>query len=175
MWSSLLSSPSLPSYITANQAALSSAYAFTTDWLRVHDLPYRPANAGHFILVDFRAHIGLLEGDTREEQVAREVQLLNEFVAEGVFIAPGAVCLRSSGAKPRSTLKSFPRPQASHTRSSRQAGSALRTRFGAISSRWRCSGSRRCWSAGAPNDCKASCTFILPVSLRFAERVTLPL
>ncbi|ORY74075.1 pyridoxal phosphate-dependent transferase [Leucosporidium creatinivorum] len=89
MWSSLLASPSLPDYIELNQAALAEAYRFTTSWLRARSLPYRPAYAGHFVLVDLRQYLGPLENDLKDQQLKKEVELLEELVEEGVFLGPG--------------------------------------------------------------------------------------
>lgn len=92
LWSSLLSSPSLPTYFSLNLSALSRAYTFFTTWLRAHDIPYRPANAGHFVWCDFREIVrrtqGLKEGE--EFTVEQEIKLLNQFVKGGVYIGPGS-------------------------------------------------------------------------------------
>ncbi|GAA5987548.1 hypothetical protein JCM10908_002003 [Rhodotorula pacifica] len=105
LWSALLNSDELPSYIAQNQRALSRAYTYLTTWLMAHDLPYTPANAGHFILVDFREHVGAIarEGTLEEgkesprrekdaEESGRfrdEIVLLNRFVDGGVYMGPG--------------------------------------------------------------------------------------
>lgn len=89
MWSSLLASPALPEYIQFNQTALAEAYSFTTSWLHTRALPYRPAYAGHFVLIDLRQYVGLLNDDSKEQQLKKEVQLLEELVDEGVFLGPG--------------------------------------------------------------------------------------
>ncbi|GAA5879677.1 hypothetical protein JCM3774_002405 [Rhodotorula dairenensis] len=106
LWSALLNSDELPVYIARNQRALSRAYTYLTSWLQAHDLPYTPANAGHFVLVDFRKHVdaiacqgGLCEkGDETPprrqdaEESGRfkhEIVLLNRLVDGGVYLGPG--------------------------------------------------------------------------------------
>ncbi|GAA5822011.1 hypothetical protein JCM3770_001632 [Rhodotorula araucariae] len=92
LWSALLMSPELDNYLVANRAALSRAYAYLTAWLRAQDLPYTPANAGHFVLVDFRTHVAKAEvqGEDEADRYAREIAFLNKVVECGVYIGPGA-------------------------------------------------------------------------------------
>lgn len=105
LWSALLTSDELPSYLARNQRALSRAYTYLTSWLQAHHLPYTPANAGHFVLVDFRKHVnaiadkGVLEkgeepgrrGADAEEsgRFKHEIVLLNRLVDGGVYLGPG--------------------------------------------------------------------------------------
>ncbi|BGO96333.1 hypothetical protein NBRC10512_000333 [Rhodotorula toruloides] len=58
LWSALLTSPDLATYLDKNRQKLLRAYTYVTAWLDVHGIPYTPANAGHFVLVDFRAFVG---------------------------------------------------------------------------------------------------------------------
>ncbi|KAG0657426.1 hypothetical protein C6P46_006500 [Rhodotorula mucilaginosa] len=99
LWSALLTSDDLPSYLAQNRRALSRAYTYVTSWLRAHHLPYTPANAGHFVLVDFRKHLEAVTNDRVLEKGGREparkeandeVALLNRFVDGGVYLGPGA-------------------------------------------------------------------------------------
>lgn len=116
LWSALLESPELPDYLAMNRRALSKAYKYVTAWLEAHNLPYTPANAGHFVLVDLRTHVGqvqldggthgAVDGDTdegdpfperrKEEDEAgefkQEIAFLNKLVDEGVYLGPGAPC-----------------------------------------------------------------------------------
>lgn len=87
LWSSILVNPT--EYIKLNQAALKEAYTFATDWLKTRQISYRPAHAGHFVLIDLREYLGLSSSENEEKQVAKEVELLNEFVEEGVYVGPG--------------------------------------------------------------------------------------
>ncbi|GAA6050492.1 hypothetical protein NBRC10513_008149 [Rhodotorula toruloides] len=116
LWSALLESPELPDYLAKNRQVLSSAYQYVTAWLEAHDLPYTPANAGHFVLVDFRAHVkqvrlddewegaidgassGVKEADSSAErrneeeeagQFKQEIAFLNKLVDAGVYLGPG--------------------------------------------------------------------------------------
>ncbi|BGP49569.1 hypothetical protein JCM10450v2_005463 [Rhodotorula kratochvilovae] len=89
LWSALLTSPDLDTYLALNRTALSRAYAFLTAWLRAHDLPYTPANAGHFVLVDFRAHFAKAERaqvEGGQEKYACEIGFLNKVVDSGVYM-----------------------------------------------------------------------------------------
>jgi len=91
LWSALLTSPELPAYLSLNRRALSRAYAFCTAWLRAQALPYTPAHAGHFVLVDWRAHIDKVElqdGDGLSA-FAKEFAFLEQLVAGGVYLGPG--------------------------------------------------------------------------------------
>ncbi|KAL8276984.1 hypothetical protein RQP46_010619 [Phenoliferia psychrophenolica] len=85
LWSSLLTSPNLPLYLTLNQAALSSAYKFTTTWLTSHSIPFRPAHSGHFVLIDLRAFLPT----SSKTDLEGELALLAKFVSEGVYLGPG--------------------------------------------------------------------------------------
>ncbi|BGP33386.1 hypothetical protein JCM10296v2_005186 [Rhodotorula toruloides] len=116
LWSALLESPELPDYLAKNRQALSRAYKYVTAWLEAHELPYTPANAGHFVLVDFRAHIekvplddeaeGSVDGatgstdeadspaarrkdDDEAGQFKQEIAFLNKLVDAGVYLGPG--------------------------------------------------------------------------------------
>ena len=89
LWSALLTSPELPAYLSLNRRALSRAYAFCTAWLRAQALPYTPAHAGHFVLVDWRAHIDKVElqdGDGLSA-FAKEFAFLEQLVAGGVYLS----------------------------------------------------------------------------------------
>ncbi|TKA55526.1 hypothetical protein B0A53_02702 [Rhodotorula sp. CCFEE 5036] len=105
LWSALLNSDELPSYLARNQRVLSRAYTYLTTWLQAHHLPYTPANAGHFVLVDFRKHVeaiadervlekgeepGRRETDAEESgRFKHEIVLLNRLVDGGVYLGPG--------------------------------------------------------------------------------------
>ncbi|POY72182.1 hypothetical protein BMF94_4819 [Rhodotorula taiwanensis] len=108
LWSALLDSPELPSYLAQNRRALTRAYTYLTDWLKAHKLPYTPANAGHFVLVDFREHLQEVEreGERAVEEEGEnaprrrkdaeeggrfkhEIVLLNRLVDGGVYLGPG--------------------------------------------------------------------------------------
>ncbi|GAA5823567.1 hypothetical protein JCM3770_002787 [Rhodotorula araucariae] len=55
LFSSLLLSPALATFLALNQARLAAAYSRATAFLAAHGVPYRPASAGHFVWVDLRA------------------------------------------------------------------------------------------------------------------------
>lgn len=83
MWSSLLASAELPDYIRKNQEALGEAYAYVTSWLRDRSIPYRPANAGHFVLIDLRKFCA------SPASVNAEIALAQEMLQGGVYLGPG--------------------------------------------------------------------------------------
>ncbi|GJN90234.1 hypothetical protein Rhopal_003233-T1 [Rhodotorula paludigena] len=94
LWSALLTSPDLEEYLSLNRRALSRAYAYLTAWLRAQDLPYTPANAGHFVLVDYRKHVDKVEPDDNtwenvEDKFIKEIAFLNKLVDAGVYCGPG--------------------------------------------------------------------------------------
>ncbi|GAA5824944.1 hypothetical protein JCM11251_006033 [Rhodosporidiobolus azoricus] len=92
LWSALLNSPELPTYLSMNRRALSGAYAYLSAWLRAHNIPYRPANAGHFILADFRTLVSPSEGKGGQRQLSKEQEIafLNRLVDEAlVYFGPG--------------------------------------------------------------------------------------
>ncbi|BGP41492.1 hypothetical protein JCM10449v2_005480 [Rhodotorula kratochvilovae] len=69
LFSSLLLSPSLPAFLSLNQARLAAAYARATAFLAAQGVPYRPASAGHFVWVDLRAWLPRGKGDAEGEAV----------------------------------------------------------------------------------------------------------
>ncbi|GAA5983427.1 hypothetical protein JCM11641_007845 [Rhodosporidiobolus odoratus] len=97
LWSALLNSPDFPTYLSLNRRALSNAYAYLTSWLKAHNIPYRPANAGHFVLADLRhfvRKVGKVEqtesGQEGEPTRDQEIAFLNKLVEEAkVYWAPG--------------------------------------------------------------------------------------
>ncbi|BGP17694.1 hypothetical protein JCM10213v2_005733 [Rhodosporidiobolus nylandii] len=98
LWSSLLNSPDLPTYLSLNRQALSRAYTYLASWLREQNIPFRPANAGHFILADFREHVrkevtqrdAATETGHSDPSQEQEVAFLNKLVNEAkVYLGPG--------------------------------------------------------------------------------------
>lgn len=98
-----MNSDELPSYLAQNRRALSRAYTYVTSWLRAHHLPYTPANAGHFVLVNFRKHLEAVANDRvlekggeparkeeNDDEESGEVVLLNRLVDGGVYLGPGS-------------------------------------------------------------------------------------
>ncbi|KZO97243.1 PLP-dependent transferase [Calocera viscosa TUFC12733] len=54
-WASILEDEAyFAKFQKENVRRLQAAYHYTTLWLKFHDIPYIPSNAGHFLLVDFR-------------------------------------------------------------------------------------------------------------------------
>lgn len=55
LWSALLNDTKfLAEFFVENRAKLTEAYEYTTGWLQHHGLPYVPAHAAHFLMVDVR-------------------------------------------------------------------------------------------------------------------------
>ncbi|KAM0749544.1 PLP-dependent transferase [Meredithblackwellia eburnea MCA 4105] len=83
LWSALLNSPKLSTYIFENQRKLSEAYKLTTSFLKGHNIPYRKSHAALFVLIDLRAFLDREADNPELEVVAR-------FVKEGVYVSNGA-------------------------------------------------------------------------------------
>ncbi|BGP54406.1 hypothetical protein JCM8202v2_001984 [Rhodotorula sphaerocarpa] len=95
LWSALLTSTELPSYLAQNRHALMGAYTYLTNWLKAHDFKYMPAHAGHFVLVDFREQVEKIARRNEPTPASdggrfrHEISLLNQFIDNGVCINPG--------------------------------------------------------------------------------------
>ncbi|KAM0786364.1 hypothetical protein ACM66B_001834 [Microbotryomycetes sp. NB124-2] len=89
IFSALLESPELSDYIKRNQAALSESYAYTTSWLKQRNIPYSPAQAGHYVLIDLREYLVGAKGVGEADLLAGEIGLLNKMVEAGVYLGPG--------------------------------------------------------------------------------------
>jgi DNA-binding transcriptional MocR family regulator len=90
----LLNSPAdLEHFITTNQQELADAYAYATQWLQKRQIPYRAAEAGHFIWINLRSLLGLAPLDVDDfedsEKQDREWDLLAELVDHGLYLGPG--------------------------------------------------------------------------------------
>ncbi|GAA5873886.1 hypothetical protein JCM16303_002622 [Sporobolomyces ruberrimus] len=95
LWSALLNSDELGYYVEENQRRLGKGYAFLTKWLKGQGIPFREANAGHFLLADFSKVVEKVVADGKKEAEAitteQEVELLNRLVDGGVYLGPGAL------------------------------------------------------------------------------------
>ncbi|EJT98133.1 1-aminocyclopropane-1-carboxylate synthase [Dacryopinax primogenitus] len=76
-----------------NVRRLQEAYHYTTSWLKFHDIPYIPSNAGHFLLADFRKFFTNkdLEGNKlpqieQDGGRARDIALFEQLLANKVFL-----------------------------------------------------------------------------------------
>ena len=87
MWSALLVSDELPTYIKKNQEALAAGYAHVTSWLKQRGIPYIPANADHFVLIDLSAHC--FSKDRSSADATAETRLAERMLEAGVYIGPG--------------------------------------------------------------------------------------
>ncbi|GAA5870829.1 hypothetical protein JCM8547_001718 [Rhodosporidiobolus lusitaniae] len=96
LWSALLNSPDLPTYLSSNRRALSRAYLYLSSWLKAQDIPYRPTHAGHFILSDWRKHVRKVKVEEQDEEreaegpsKKQEIAFLSKLVDAGVYVGPG--------------------------------------------------------------------------------------
>ncbi|KAK4050295.1 hypothetical protein OIV83_003616 [Microbotryomycetes sp. JL201] len=88
IFSALLNSADLPDYIKRNQEALKQSYTRATQWLKQRSIPYTPAQAGHYILIDLRGYTARFK-DVAEADLDGEIELLNRMVDAGVYLGPG--------------------------------------------------------------------------------------
>ncbi len=91
LWSSLLNSPQLPTYLDLNRQRLLAAYSLATAFLDSHSIPYSPASAGHFVMINLARFLPTPPGATPSaaELHQLELQLMHEMIAQGVYVAPG--------------------------------------------------------------------------------------
>lgn len=100
LWSSLLTSPLLPTYLSLNRSALLAAYTLATSFLASHAIPFTPASAGHFVMADLARFLPSAARPTAstEEQAADELGLMHRLVDGGVYVAPGTTyAMRRAG------------------------------------------------------------------------------
>lgn len=98
LWSTLLADENyLPKFIEQNQLKLRVAYEHITSWLKFHGIPYVPASAGHFLMVDFRAvlsnmdkYASILPITEDKNMVERESALNAFWMQHKVMPTPGA-------------------------------------------------------------------------------------
>lgn len=92
LWSGLLlDEVQLPLYIKMNKQRMSDAYRTATNWLERHEIPFRPANAGHFIVMDLSRFLSYVDNSGRKlSPVEAEEQLANRLMLGGVNVARGA-------------------------------------------------------------------------------------
>ncbi|GJN90305.1 hypothetical protein Rhopal_003314-T1 [Rhodotorula paludigena] len=73
LWSSLLlDDPSLSTFLTLNLSRLRAAYARTVAFLTTHEIPFRPAEAGHFVWVDLTRYLPPCGNDMEREGALAE-------------------------------------------------------------------------------------------------------
>ncbi|KAF9455981.1 pyridoxal phosphate-dependent transferase [Collybia nuda] len=98
LWSALLNDTKiLANFFIMNRSKLTEAYEYVTGWLRYQNLPYIPAHAAHFLMVDMRsvlenvvkygALLGIKVGD---EMGKREVALVDYLRVKKVHLSPGS-------------------------------------------------------------------------------------
>ncbi len=86
--------PFLEWFLRENRRRCALAYRYVTEWLQHHQIPYVPATAGHFFLVDLRRFLDLPSSSgpsaSLEKQREAEQALADLLVSHKVFIATGA-------------------------------------------------------------------------------------
>lgn len=100
LWSNLLTDESyLPIFLRKNQLKLREAYEYMTSWLKLHDLPYIPSSAGHFLMVDMRPVLSdvtqygrVLTITPTQTMRERELALSAYLLEHKVAVIPGAAC-----------------------------------------------------------------------------------
>ncbi|KAF9116444.1 hypothetical protein BGX27_002476 [Mortierella sp. AM989] len=89
----LLEDPeTIEKFAKTNQARLAESYTLAVDTLREHNIPYIPAQGGHFLWVDLRQYIPqsfAAAASAGERKIERN--LWNAMLDEGVFLNPGEV------------------------------------------------------------------------------------
>jgi hypothetical protein len=80
-------------YITTYQSRLLQAYKTAKGALNCHQIPFNPADAGLFFLIDLGEWVSYFEGpdSAADSNETREIQLCKWLVDGGVFLNPGQV------------------------------------------------------------------------------------
>ncbi|KAF9128926.1 hypothetical protein BGW39_004615 [Mortierella sp. 14UC] len=91
MITKLLSDPLvIDGFIRTNQARLAESYTCTVDTLRKHNIPYIPAQGGHFIWIDLRQFIPTtLVSAARAGERSAEYLVWRAMLKEGVYVNLG--------------------------------------------------------------------------------------
>lgn len=91
MLTKLLSDPIvIEEFTTTNQARLAESYTCTVDTLREHNIPYLPAQGGHFIWIDLRQYIpSSLVGASQAGERTAEYLLWRAMLENGVYVNLG--------------------------------------------------------------------------------------
>lgn len=90
LWAALLNDEKyLDWYLATNRHRLTKTYDYMKAFLRHHQIPYVPSNAGHFLLVDLRNFIKPADDGVETRKIA-EAKLSSLFITNGVYVAPGA-------------------------------------------------------------------------------------
>lgn len=92
LFSSLLTDQDFyPHFVQMNQARLSRAYERVKTWCVRHAIPYKPSNAGHFLLVDLARFLPReMGGCELVDETQRETALWSLVLKERLCITPGS-------------------------------------------------------------------------------------
>lgn len=96
LWSSILNDADfLAKFIKMNQQRLGETYDYITSWLKFHQVPYLPSNAGHYLMIDMRPALSdagvskTLSITADMDMKKREAALVGAFVKAKLFVASG--------------------------------------------------------------------------------------
>ncbi|KAF9197076.1 hypothetical protein BGZ50_000026 [Haplosporangium sp. Z 11] len=86
----LSDSKTIDTFTKTNQQRLAESYTYTVDLLREHNIPYVPAQAGHFLWIDLRPYIpsSLVSAASAGDRAA-EYLLWRAMLDEGVYVNLG--------------------------------------------------------------------------------------
>ncbi|CAO1625630.1 unnamed protein product [Parajaminaea phylloscopi] len=76
-------------YFEENHRRMTNAYRYVVDWAKHHNIGYVPAHAGHFVMLDLSNFLGVKEEKDDKEGRAAEEKLVQRFMDNKVFVAPG--------------------------------------------------------------------------------------
>lgn len=94
LWASVLENRAYwKAFQQENVKRLREAYQFVTGWLKFHDIPYIPSNAGHFLMADFRRFFtnhdmegNVLKPVDEDGGAERDMALCKQFFRDKVFL-----------------------------------------------------------------------------------------
>lgn len=111
LWATLLNDEDyLPVFLKKNRKALREAYEHLAGWLKFHGIPSAPANAGHFLMADWREvlldikYVQLLSIEEKDDIRAREKKLFGLFAANKVLTLAGSTLHAPEGGWFRMTF-----------------------------------------------------------------------
>ncbi|KAK0565889.1 hypothetical protein OC844_000997 [Tilletia horrida] len=81
-----------PRFVATNRARLSASYETIKSWLQHHGIRYQPANAGHFVMVDFTPLLPTVDKDGKKITDLRDADtmLWAKALEHKVAITPGS-------------------------------------------------------------------------------------
>ena len=89
LWSSLLNSSQLSTYLDLNRQRLLTAYSLVTAFLDSHGIAYNSVSAGHFVMIDLAGFLPSRSPSTAAALTKAELELMHMMIDQGVYVAPG--------------------------------------------------------------------------------------